>query len=105
MSRDFDNIIKKIDQSHADMYNQQDNKIFKDINNIDKNQEKTLNEIKDLKKEIKNISFKVDMVLEILNNFTIMLSEESEDEDAESWIPEQEEDWNSYEDDEDDEDE
>lgn len=82
-------------------------KEFDDINNKSKDQDKILKEINAVKKEVKDISFKVDMMLEILNNFTIMLAEEEdeyadEDDDSdESWIPEQQEDWNSYEDDED----
>lgn len=80
-------------------------KEFDDINKS-KNQDSMLKEINTIKKDIKDISFKVDMMLEILNNFTIMLTEEDEysddeDEEDESWIPEQQEDWNSYEDDED----
>lgn len=99
MRKDFDDIYRKMDQSH------------KDITIIDKNQDKIIKEISDLKKEIKNIVFKVDAILEILNSFTIMLAEDneyededsyaSEEEDDESWVPEQEENWNSYEDDED----
>jgi seryl-tRNA synthetase len=95
MSRDFDDIYKKIDQSHKELY-KQDNAMSRDINNLDKNQEKILSEIKDLKKEIKNITFKVDMMLEILNNFTIMLAEEEDHEDedddyefdsGDTWVP------------------
>ena len=110
MSRDFDDIYKKIDQSHKELY-KQDSAISRDISNIDKNQEKILSEIKDLKKEVKNIGFKVDMMLEILNNFTIMLAEEGEeDEDTyefdsgDTWVPsdsedeDEEDDWSSKED-------
>jgi len=100
MSRDFDDIYKKIDQSHKELY-KQDSAISRDISNIDKNQEKILSEIKDLKKEVKNIGFKVDMMLEILNNFTIMLAEDDEDlednydlEDSdESWVPKEDDFW------------
>ena len=103
MSRDFDDIRKKIDQSHKELY-KQDESISKNINNLDKSQEKILKEINDIKKEVKDIAFKVDTMLEILNNFSIMLVEDDEElednyEDEESWIPEQEEDWNSYRDD------
>lgn len=79
-------------------------KEFDDINKS-KDQDKILKEINAVKKEVKDIAFKVDMMLEILNNFTIMLAEEedeyADDDSDESWIPEQQEDWNSYEDDED----
>lgn len=86
MSKDFNNIRNKIDQSHKELY---------DNTNV-------LDEINRLKKDIKTIDTKIDTMLEILNNFTIMLSEDDQDlEDNynEFFIPEQEEDWNSYEDD------
>lgn len=109
MSRDFDDIYKKIDQSHKELY-KTDYQLIKEINAIEKDQEKILSEIKDVKKEAKNIAFKVDMILDILNSFTIMLSEDDEDleenytsSENDSYLtPEQEEDWNTY-DDEDDE--
>lgn len=111
MSRDFDDIYKKIDQSHKELY-KQDSAISRDMSNIDKNQEKILSEIKDLKKEVKTIGFKVDMMLEILNNFTIMLAEEVEDDNdtyefdsGDSWVPndneedeDEEDDWSNRED-------
>ena len=80
MSRDFDDIRKKIDQSYKD---------------LDKNQDKILKEITDIKKQVRDIGFKVDMMLEILNNFTIMLSEDDEElednyDTYESWVPDEE---------------
>lgn len=100
MSKEFDDIRKKLDQSHK-----QDAEIIKDINSVDKTQEKIIKEISDIKKEVKNIAFKVDTMLEILNNFSIMLVEDEDEDmledynDNESWIPpEQDEDWNSYDD-------
>jgi len=70
MSKDFDDIIKKIDQS--------DKSLFKDISNLEKDHDKIIKEISDVKKQVKDISTKVDMMLEILNNFTIMLAEDDE---------------------------
>lgn len=108
MSRDFDDIYKKIDQSHKELY-KQENELSKDIANIDKNQEKMLVEIKDIKKQIKGIEIKVDLVLEILNSFTILLAEEEDrteeylQEEDNPWKNNQEEDWNSYTEDDDDE--
>ena len=71
MSRDFNDIYKKIDQSHKDLY-KKDTENAKDILDIKKDQDKLLKEISDIKKEIKDISFKVDVMLEILNSFTII---------------------------------
>lgn len=94
MAKDFDDISKKIDQSQ---------KIIKELDN---NQDKILTDISSIKQQLSDINVKVDIILEILNSFTIMLSEESDESsedylDNESWIPEQEENWNSYEDEED----
>ena len=98
MSRDFDDIYKKIDQSHKDFY-KKESETSKALDNIDHNQNKLSKEIADIKKEIKNIAFKVDTMLDILNNFTIMLAEEEElgddyeyDND-ETWVPSDDESW------------
>lgn len=106
MSRDFDDIYKKIDQSHKELY-KQDNELIKDVLSVSKYQEKIFTEIKDLKKKIFSIEEKINSILDILNNFTILLAEEEESENYdtdsnESWIPDQEETWNSYDEDEND---
>lgn len=107
MSRDFDDIRKKIDQSHRELH-KQDIEISRDINDLDKNQEKILKEIHEIKKDVRDIAFKVDTMLEILNNFSIMLVEDDEDmenydedeDENESWItPDQEEEWNNFDED------
>jgi len=81
MSRDFDNIIKKISESN------------KDIQGLDKDFNK---EITDIKKSIKSLTAKIDSVeskindiLVVLNSFTIMLAEEEEEEldDNPEWTP------------------
>ena len=54
-------------------------------------------DIADLKKEMNDMSYKIDLILEILNNFTIMLSEEDEEvedyDSDESWVPKEDEFW------------
>lgn len=109
MSRDFDDIYKKIDQSHKELY-KQENELSRDLDGVSKNQEKMLGEIKDIKKQVKSIEVKIDLILDILNNFTILLAEEGEnaedyanEEDADSWMRDKEESWNSYEDEDDEE--
>lgn len=80
MSRDFDNIMKKITESN------------KDIQGLDKDFNKEFSEIK---KSIKNLTIKIDNmdskindILVILNSFTIMLAEENEDDDSDpNWTP------------------
>jgi len=68
-------------------------------------------DIASIKQQIKEIDNKIDLILEILNNFTLMVLDEEEaqqlldDEeygDDDGWIPEQNESWNSYDDDEED---
>jgi hypothetical protein len=92
MSKEFDDVIKKINQS--------DKLFFRDITNLEKDHEKIIKEINDVKKQVKDISFKVDMMLEILNNFTIMLAEDDEDlEENYDFDNESDESWASKEDD------
>lgn len=59
-------------------------------------------EISEIKKEIKDIAFKVDTMLEILNNFTILLAEDDEDlednyefdnDTDETWVPNEDDFW------------
>ena len=100
MSKDFDDIYKKIDQSHKDL--------SKIDNAISKDQDKMMKDIIEIKKEVKDIAFKVDTMLEILNSFTIMLAEDDEDleenydiEDTdESWAAKEEDFWEDDNDDE-----
>jgi len=92
MSKEFDDVIKKIEQS--------DKSLFRDITNLEKDHDKILKEINDIKKQVKDISFKVDMMLEILNNFTIMLAEDDEDlEENYDFDNDSDESWASKEDD------
>ena len=61
-------------------------------------QSNLIKEINEIKKEVNDISYKVDLMLEILNNFTIMLSEEEEEEvddydSDESWVPKEDDFW------------
>jgi hypothetical protein len=101
MSRDFDDIYKKIDQSHKDLY-KQDVENSKDICMLKKDQDKLLKDISEIKKEVRDISYKVDVMLEILNSFTIMLEEDEElDEDYDTdqtWVPDEDDEWNNKED-------
>lgn len=102
MSRDFDDIYKKIDQYHKD-FNKKETEASKNLDIIEKNQDKVIKDIHEIKKEVKDIAFKVDTMLEILNSFTIMLAEDDEDleenyeiEDSdESWVPKDEDFWDT----------
>jgi hypothetical protein len=101
MPKDLDDIYKKLDQNNKSGQKDSD-EIIRTVNGIEKNNDKMLKEIGEIKKEVKNIAFKVDTMLEILNNFTIMLAQadyEDDDEDEEdydsdeSWVPKEEEFW------------
>jgi hypothetical protein len=56
-------------------------------------------EIHNLKEEVTNISAKVDQVLQMLSDFTIMLMEDPEEEEEEeygyedSWLPKEDDFW------------
>jgi hypothetical protein len=56
-------------------------------------------EISGLKEEVANISAKVDQVLQMLSDFTIMLMEDPEEEEEEeygyedSWLPKEDDFW------------
>jgi uncharacterized Zn finger protein len=101
MSRDFDDICKKIDQSHKDLY-KQDVEMVRDLKSIGKDNEKIVKELADVKKQVKDIGTKVDIMLEILNSFTIMLAEDDEDleenydfdnDNDETWVPKEDDFW------------
>ena len=98
MSRDIDNIIKRINDTNKELHNL-DKKTEKDFDQITK-------DISFLKKEMRIISDKIDQALDILTSFTLLSEEELEDDDEydgnEGWIADVE--WFSEEDDEDDED-
>lgn len=63
-------------------------------------------EIDEIKEEIRNISAKVDQVLQMLSDFTIMLLDDSEEDDddeedygyEDSWVPDEDEFWKNEED-------
>lgn len=100
MSRDINDIYKKIDQSHKELY-EQENHIEKDLGEIANNQGKILQDIAEIKKQVKDIGFKVELMLQILNNFTVMLAEEDdgdeEDYNDNDWSSEESEDLDDYE--------
>jgi len=106
MSKDFDDIYKKIDQSHKELH-KQDVQISNILNDLHKNNDKILKEISDIKKQTKDISYKIDLILEILNNFTIMLAEDEDeledndtydnydDNDDPSWLKDDRDFWHN----------
>jgi hypothetical protein len=69
----------------------------------DPNKNEILEEISQIKKEVNSISTKVDIMLEILNTFALMIEEEEEEEEGEeleesydsdeSWLPDEDDDF------------
>jgi hypothetical protein len=97
MSKDFDDLYKKLDQNNKSSQKDNDN-LIKAINVIGKDNDKIIKEIGDIKREVKDIAFKVNTMLEILNSFTIMLAEEDEEiiEDydlEENWLSKEDDFW------------
>jgi hypothetical protein len=94
MSRDFDNIIKAIAKNHDELH-KTENKIFKDVGGLSK-------DIDLLKREIKALNNKVDLILDILNNLSLLVLEEEEFDDEDdledfdtdqTWVPNEDEFW------------
>lgn len=100
MPKDLDDLYKKLDQ-HERSHQKDSDHLTRSINSVAKDNDKIIKEINDIKKEVRDIAFKVDLMLEILNNFSIMIAEDDEDleenyeiEDSdESWVPKEDELW------------
>ena len=107
MSRDFDPILKEISKSHKELY-QSSHSLEKDVSAIKK-------DIDILKKTAKEIDSKIDELIEIMGNLTIMfleneedLMDEEEDDEEDSmydsdqtWVPEENENWKNTDEEED----
>jgi len=97
MPKDFDDIYKKMDSIKKDL-DKHDGGSAKDLNSLSKDQDKILKDIIEIKKQVKDIGYKIDLMLEILNNFTIMIAEDEDDleeeyDSDESWVPKEDEFW------------
>ena len=97
MPKNLDDIYKKLDANNK-ASQKENNQLIRLTTNIEKDNNQIIKEIKDIKKEVSNIAFKVDTMLEILNSFTIMLSEdddniEDEFDTDETWVPKEDDFW------------
>ena len=97
MPKDLDQISKQIDKNTKELLDT-DKSLSRELTELYKHNVKLSKEIADIKKEIKDIGFKVDTILEIINNFTIMLTEDDEDlednyeyEGDHTWLPKEDE--------------
>jgi hypothetical protein len=85
MSRDIENIMKEISKQSKEMHNM-DTHISKDITELKRS-------VKNLELKFKVIDEKLDYIIEMLNTFTIIMSDSDEDiseeylEDNEEWNP------------------
>jgi hypothetical protein len=98
MSRDINRIIPNVVASQQEIHN-------KDVVSLQ-------SEISSLKKSVENIESKLDLALELLNTFIVLIEEDEEEEsylgidDENTWVPEEssyeddaDDEWNSHEDD------
>lgn len=102
MPKNTDDVYKKIEQSHKEVCKNTD-AIHKNIVSLDKDHQKLSKDITNIKQQITDINQKIDIILEIMNNFTIMLAEEDEDQDdiedrydfdsGETWVPKEDDFW------------
>lgn len=101
MPKNIDDVYKKIEQSHKELTKDAD-AINKNIVSIDKNYQKLSKDITNIKQQITNINQKIDIILEIMNNFSIMLAEDEDQDDiedrydfdsGETWVPSEEDFW------------
>lgn len=94
MSRDYSRIAKEINDSNKELYSKEFD-LEKDVSSIKK-------EIAFLRNSIQEINTKVDELIDVMSNLTIMfIDEEESDEDDEpdlydtdnTWVPNEEDDW------------
>lgn len=88
MSKEIDNIIKEIAKSNKQLQNV-DSHLTKDINGIKQS-------IKTIETKLRSLESKIDQAIDILNTFTILISDQDEDLDSEMEYGEEREDWNPY---------
>lgn len=90
MSKEYNDIIKEVMKAHKDLSNN-DDKLHKEYASIQK-------DFSAIRQDIKAMHKKIDYLIEIMNNLTIMVLEEDDlddDEDSESydtdqtWVPEE----------------
>jgi len=87
MSKNIDDIVKEVMKSNKDIHNM-DTHISKDIIELKKG-------LKNIETKIKSLEMKIDQSIDILNTFTILISDigdmdiddDDEEEENEDWTP------------------
>lgn len=88
MSKNIDDVIKEVMKSNKEIHNI-DNHLTKDITELKKS-------IKNIDNKIKSLENKIDQAIEILNTFTILISDIDDMNDADIDDEEENEDWTPY---------
>jgi seryl-tRNA synthetase len=86
MSKDFDNIMKEINKNHKELY-QVDSRVNKELESLNKDIGVIKKDIASIKIQIRDINHKMDTMLEILNNFTLMFLAEDDGVEDNEWTP------------------
>jgi HJR/Mrr/RecB family endonuclease len=88
MSKNIDDVIKEVMKSNKEIHNI-DNHLTKDIVELKKG-------IKNIENKIKFLENKIDQAIEILNTFTILISDMEDMNDVDIDDEEENEDWTPY---------
>jgi hypothetical protein len=88
MSKNIDDVIKEVIKNNKEIHNM-DTHFTKDIIEVKKG-------IKNIENKIKLLENKIDQAIEILNTFTILISDMDDMEDADIDDEEENEDWTPY---------
>ena len=106
MPKDLDYISKQIDKMSKESAGNT-KALTREIIELYKHNLKLAKEITGIKNDIKSIEEKIDVALDILNSFTIILAEDDEDlednyelDSDQTWVPNEEDFWQNDEDDE-----
>lgn len=104
MSKDFDNIIREINKTNKELY-EVDAQLKKDFRTIEKDVVSIKKDIASIKIQTQEISNKIDILLEIMQNLSIMVLDDEEDTDDygdfdsdQTWVPDEDDDWSNNED-------
>lgn len=88
MSKNIDDVIKEVMKSNKEIHNM-DNHLTKDIIEVKKS-------IKNIENKIKTLENKIDQTIDILNTFTILISDMDDMNDVDIEDEEENEDWTPY---------
>jgi predicted nucleic acid-binding Zn-ribbon protein len=88
MSKNIDDVIREVMKSNKEIHNM-DNHLTKDITEVKKS-------IKNIENKIKTLENKIDQAIDILNTFTILISDMDDMNDVDIDDEEENEDWTPY---------